>query len=80
MTNPVFIIACDNMVGETMYTKFEDNPARMGARILSPFAVVSPLNAAHFINERNAKYAIDQTPSLRNPRIVKLTANLEEVA
>ncbi len=78
MTNPVFIIACDNMVGETMYTKFEDNPARN--RILSPFAVVSPLNAAHFINERNAQYAIDQTPSLRNPRIVKLTAVVSEVA
>ena len=78
MTNPVFVIACTNAFGETIYSKFEQNPERN--RILSIFGTESPLNAAHFINERNAQYAIDNTPGLNKPRVVKLTAILEEVA
>jgi hypothetical protein len=77
MTHSVFIIACDTAVGETMFCKFEQNPERN--RILSPFGAVSPFSAAHFINERNAKYAVEKSPTLKNPRVLKLTVVATEV-
>ncbi len=78
MTNSVFVIACENIGGEMIFAKFERNPERN--RILSTFGAASPLNAAHFQNERNAQYAIEQTPTLNKPRVLKLTPVLQEVA
>jgi hypothetical protein len=78
MKNAVYVIACNNALGEMIFAKFEQNPERN--RILSPFGAESPLNAAHFINERNARYAMEQTPNLIKPRVLKMWPCLQEVA